>query len=315
MAEDTLPPLEEMPEAILTPDQTSHAADWAATFGGSDTNLAQRVRHNQDIAAYTKAIQDQQAAHLQDKIATDQTAQNLWFRQQELAQRGQTHESTLAQRDAEFQQNLALRQSQADSVNAVRAMQANHAKVAADHLTGFATTMNQAIAAGATPGTQAYRNAALNALTTYPAVNPQVAQRVFGLAKIQATPDEVLSTWNTIPPEQRAVTSFSTNADGTLNFRARNVTPEELQRQQIAEQNSKTGAIRERRLGEKHALDIQMKKEFLGPSGTVPPAAPVPSAVPVVPSGPVKVGSAEDFHALPSGAVFIDPNGIKRTKP
>lgn len=40
-----------------------------------------------------------------------------------------------------------------------------------------------------------------------------------------------------------------------------------------------------------------------------------PAAAAEAPAGPVKVASADDFAKLPSGAEFIDPQGIKRRKP
>jgi hypothetical protein len=50
----------------------------------------------------------------------------------------------------------------------------------------------------------------------------------------------------------------------------------------------------------------------------VPPAAPNPAATavpPQPPAGPVRIKDANEYHALPPGTPYIDPNGVARTKP
>jgi hypothetical protein len=41
---------------------------------------------------------------------------------------------------------------------------------------------------------------------------------------------------------------------------------------------------------------------------------PAPTSTPT-PSGPARVSSAADYHSLPSGTVYIDPQGHQRRKP
>lgn len=279
-ADDSLPPLEEMPDAVLAPSQTAHAADWAATFGGSDTNLAQRQRHNADILAYTKSIQDQKAAQLQNDLQTNQVAQNLWFRQQDLARKEQTSADSLAQRAAQFQQQQALREASANSVNAVRDLTVRHQLAQQQDLTNFSKKVGDVMDQGYGPGTSEYRDAVISASIAHPNADPRVVTNAYKAARIKETPQDVLNVWNSIPPEQRSVTQFTTTADGTLAFKARNVTPEELQRQTVAEQNAATARTREQRLQQVH----EAKMRDLG-IPTAPAAAPV--AVPASPALPV----------------------------
>lgn len=60
-----LPPLEKMPNSGVNPAQLQHAAEWADTFGGSGTNLEQRLRHNEQIKAYVIAQAQAVAAEYQ----------------------------------------------------------------------------------------------------------------------------------------------------------------------------------------------------------------------------------------------------------
>ena len=83
---DELPPLEDIPEDLLTkpPNPTSSAGAWAATFGGSGTNLAQRRRYNTDLREHAAATQAAQKAHFMDELAHDKGKQDLYFRQKTL---------------------------------------------------------------------------------------------------------------------------------------------------------------------------------------------------------------------------------------
>lgn len=66
-------------------------AGWAETFGGRrPTNLAERVRESKyemDKEEYAAAIVEQEERAIRDRIATDKTAQDLYFRSEELKAR------------------------------------------------------------------------------------------------------------------------------------------------------------------------------------------------------------------------------------
>lgn len=61
-----------------------HSANWARTFGGSDTNLTQRYRHNQDLTDYAQALQQQREVEQERLIQTNKAAQSLYFGQQKI---------------------------------------------------------------------------------------------------------------------------------------------------------------------------------------------------------------------------------------
>lgn len=83
---DELPPLAQVPQSV-SPEmigQLEHSASWAETFGGSDTNIAQRQRHNQDITDYATALAQQRAEHQAALLQSDKHAQDLYFRTQQM---------------------------------------------------------------------------------------------------------------------------------------------------------------------------------------------------------------------------------------
>lgn len=79
---DELPPLAELPSTLPSPElvgQLEHSANWASTFGGNDTNIALRRRHNEDINAYAEVLQTQRAQEQANLLAHDKHAQDLYF--------------------------------------------------------------------------------------------------------------------------------------------------------------------------------------------------------------------------------------------
>lgn len=78
---DELPPLAELPAPISPEfvDQLEHSANWARRFGGQDTNIAQRHRHNQDIEQYAAVLQEKRAAAQAEQLLHDKNAQSLYF--------------------------------------------------------------------------------------------------------------------------------------------------------------------------------------------------------------------------------------------
>lgn len=84
---DELPPLSRLPAQPLSPElvgQLEHSANWARTFGGSDTNIAQRFRHNQDIEQYGAVLQQQREQAQMETLQRDRAAQSLYFGMEKL---------------------------------------------------------------------------------------------------------------------------------------------------------------------------------------------------------------------------------------
>lgn len=109
---DTLPPLEDIPEDLLTRplNPTASAGAWAATFGGSDTNLAQRRRHNVDLVEHGQAQQAAQKAHFFDELGKDKIKQDLYFRQRTLDSTIANREAALGLREKQFDATLAAKE-------------------------------------------------------------------------------------------------------------------------------------------------------------------------------------------------------------
>lgn len=97
-----LPALEEIPEELLGGGKSGVVkknAQWAATFGGSGTNLAQRRRHNADIRSYAEQVQEEQAAAAENDIRTKKTAMDFYFRSKDLENKHRMAEASLAERE------------------------------------------------------------------------------------------------------------------------------------------------------------------------------------------------------------------------
>jgi len=109
---DTLPSLEDIPEDLLTKplNPTSSRGAWAATFGGSDTNLAQRRRHNADLVQHGEAQQAAQKAHFMAELGSDKVKQDLYFRQRALDSTIANRENALALREKQFDATLAAKE-------------------------------------------------------------------------------------------------------------------------------------------------------------------------------------------------------------
>jgi hypothetical protein len=71
------------------------------------------------------------------------------------------------------------------------------------------------------------------------------------------------------------------------------------------------------------AADAVIAQYMQGKAGGATPAPAAPTkggksgaaSASSAPAGPIQIKDAAGFNALPSGTVFLDPNGVKRTKP
>lgn len=158
---ETLPPLEDIPEDLLTKplNATSSAGAWAATFGGSDTNLAQRRRHNEDLREHGEAVQAQQKAHFFDELGRDKIKQDLYFRQKTLDSTIANRENALALRERQFDATLAAKEKMNEVTGDLRLAQT---QLAQQRATALATAskakveLQAAEAADTTAATQQF---------------------------------------------------------------------------------------------------------------------------------------------------------------
>jgi hypothetical protein len=211
---DTLPPLVDIPEdlasAPLAP--TSSPAAWAATFGGSGTNLAQRNRYNADLTAHAKAVQDAQAAHLQDTLAHDKGAQDLYFRQKQLDSLNDNRDQQMALRQQAF--DLAQKQKDLQIETAKAKLVTAHAQIDQSNLA--ATELNDALSNGTVKaGTPEHAALVSSLVGKYPAAagTPFMAS-AFKSARIQADPQDILDRFNELKDQVGPDTEITTDKKG-----------------------------------------------------------------------------------------------------
>lgn len=145
---DELPPLEPMPESNISPEmigQLEHSAQWASTFGGGDTNIALRARHNADISDYANALAAQRQTAQAQALQHDKAAQDLYFgmarmnlQEQEAQQRMQhaaeLHPLKVQAQQANIQADLARERASVSSalVQAAKTKAVAEAQATAD---------------------------------------------------------------------------------------------------------------------------------------------------------------------------------------
>lgn len=198
-----LPPLKGQSDSTSIPNdvlnQLQHASQWAGTFGGSDTNLVQRYRHNQDITDYAGALEQKRAEAQQSMIQTNKVAQDLYLGSLRLDQ--QQRESNLRMQHANEMAplNMAAKtaQIQAEQARAVASahadiLKAKHEKLEADDTLGLSQHMNE-IMDRAKPGTEDYNAGVTRGVLEFPYANKAVQSALLKNAGIQMTPEEFIA--------------------------------------------------------------------------------------------------------------------------
>lgn len=159
---DDLPPLQPQPDSTSVPlDALQHAAQWAGTFGGQDTNVAQRARHNQDITAYAGALANQRAQEQQQLIQTNQTAQNLFLGTQRLQLQEQ-----------QAQMHMAVQAAQLQATGATERRKAAEAVTQANATAGLNQGMSDLLQSGVSPQSPQYQQGLANLLAQFPQADP-----------------------------------------------------------------------------------------------------------------------------------------------
>jgi hypothetical protein len=197
---DDLPPLAEQPDSTSIPNsllqQLQHSSQWAGTFGGSDTNIAERARHNQDINTYAGALLEKRAEAQQNLIQTDQTAQNLYFKTLQLNLQQQQAQQKMQNAAALLPATLQLKQAQiqADQARAMATthadlLKAKHDQISADDTLGLSQHMNE-ILDRTKPGTEDYQAGVTRGLMSFPNADKNLQSALLKNAGIQLTPEE-----------------------------------------------------------------------------------------------------------------------------
>lgn len=310
---NALPPLLPQPDSSVIPPallgQLQHSSQWAGTFGGSDTNLVERYRHNQDITDYTSALAQQRAQAQAALIQSDKTAQDFYFASQRLDMQQKEAQMRMQHANEMAPLNIALKQAQIQAEGAAEKRHAAEAITQATDTAGFSQGIADGIGAGTVkpqgPGWSAFL---ANNIASYPNADPKVIAR-YGA---QLFPGEKLS------PEEyvaRAVQlKKAADAAGLQNTQIH-----EFQgNPNIVEGKGVDPAARLQHLESlrmKPNVDKDVRAYLDGEIAATKSKIGNPTAVPDSVATPSQIKTADEFHALPSGAHFIDPQGKHRIKP
>lgn len=215
-----LPPLAQIPQDSTTipPEamgQLEHAAEWAQTFGGNDTNLALRARHNADINAYAQALQSQREAAQANLIQTNKQAQALYLGSRRLDTQEQVAQANIDHADAMAPLNQAAKIAQTNAANAREAattqsslLQAQHDQLQANATIGLSKAMTDAMQ-DFQPGTPGYKDAVIQNLIQFPNASKELQAGLLKNAGIVTSPDDFIS--GAIDAKQKALAAGYVN--------------------------------------------------------------------------------------------------------
>lgn len=204
MADVVLLPLEKLPEPITGADveDARHNAEWASRF--APTNLAERYWANQKITGYRDLLQEQHAAALENRIQTDQTAQNYFFKSKELEMKEAAAAQALREGDVKMQQTLEsfplaqkVRESQL-LLNGTRERAAMNAELRKaeeenrrlEHTDQLGEHMANLSRVGIYPGSVEYHRGVEEGLRRFPFVPAQTHIDLRSTAKIIPRPED-----------------------------------------------------------------------------------------------------------------------------
>lgn len=302
--DDELPPLQPQPDSTnLTPDligQLQHASRWAGTFGGSDTNIAERARHNQDISDYATALTQTRAAAQQQLMQNNQTAQNLWLGTQRLQMQQEQHDA-----------HMAVSAAQLKATGATERRKAAEALAQANDTASFNQHVSDMITAGVKPQTPGWQAALATGLAQYPHANPvdvsKYGAQLFPGQKM--TPDEYIA---------KAV-ALKTQAQqaGLQNPQIREYqgTPNIVEGSppHVQDPNIRLGHLEGLRAKATDPdiikyLDNEITNTHSQINAPAVVAAPVVAAAPAPPAAPTSFDTADDFtsafRTAPSGTIL-----------
>lgn len=226
----------------LPPEALQGDSDWASKFVGGTTNAALRSKHDQDQSQYAQALQQQQQDHMDNLIATDKNAFAIHKGQQELDMQREKHQAEMAaaaqklQSDAELHP-LRIQEMQARTDAAISAeksrvqsdlLKARAAKQKEDDTAGFAEHMTQAMDSGARAGSKDFQDYALKGIVSFPNADPAMQREVLAQAKINLSPEEMISQYNSLPEDQKKDAKFTFGSDGKTSIvsgSAKSLTP------------------------------------------------------------------------------------------
>lgn len=242
-----------MPDSSAVPlDQLQHSANWASTFGGSDTNIAQRARHNQQIQEYGDALAQARAAAQMQVLQTNQTAQNLFIKTQQLQQK-------------ELMDNAHLQIEAARVVaqGAAERRRAAEAMAQARDTAAFNQHISDMIVSGVKPQSGDWKAGVASGLAQFPHVDPRDVSK-FGSSLFPGeslSPEEILSKVHSLQ-DQNPDAQVSINPKGEASVVVKPQTLNPAQHRAAIADQMKDDRLRDSEL-QKQIDDLQVQHPFL----------------------------------------------------
>lgn len=180
-------------------------AEWASRFGGSSTNAAQRQRYAQDQAAQADQLLQARAAAQYSQAQTNKTAQDFYFRQQEMNRKEAMDKATLdirhqqqANKDELVPAQIEATKARAAAQSALETARINRESRQAQNAARVATDTDQFeqkqndLLDSAKPGSQAFADATLKNIAAHPFVSSDLRKTWLGQAGIKNDPDQLM---------------------------------------------------------------------------------------------------------------------------
>lgn len=305
--------------------QLRHAATWAETFGPGDTNFAQRNRYAGNVEDYNQALQKAHEVEVMKNITTGKNAFNFWKATEQMAQKERMHKADMAVAAPLQQARMAAAEAAAEAHRATSlhtaAAEARAAKQATDVVNAqerFDAARHDAWTAfgpgSATPDMGRYHQAVIAADIDTPA-----APSTFK-GKHVAEAQKFFDT----QPKEDDTAGFNNHMAELI---ARGVKPQSDEWQSgLAVGMSTFPKANPATVGkygpatmpnlERQQAEIDAAKARTAASLATVATKEAEAAILGVPAKEhPKVTNDKEFHELPSGATFIDPEGKKRVKP
>ena len=180
-------------------------SEWADTFGGATTNLAQRQRYAKDQEVYADDLLKQRQQVQTDLLMKDRNAQNFYFKQQELDRKQQMDQFGMTLKHNEEQRKNALLPLQMEAerakqdaaiattqarLNKERRDAQNAARVALD-TDGFEDKAFKLMQEAA-PGTEDFAKGMLAIVASHPYVPSDLRKTWMTQANIKNDPDQLM---------------------------------------------------------------------------------------------------------------------------
>lgn len=199
-----------MPDRLST---LKHDAEWAEF--AAPTNLAQRQRAERDKEAYAQELVAEQERQTLDRLSSDQTAQNLFFRSKELKLKSDLQQDKLRRAEEIHTLNLEKTRAQTRAADALARSRTKAEILAHDTKTrllededNFATAVTDRQATGLKPGTTEWRDFVIDRSAVYPGAS-KLATTLLRNAGIEMTPEEIA--------EKQAAMRAAVGPNATIN--------------------------------------------------------------------------------------------------